>query len=86
MNRALGVMGVARVVRDDANCGAVSVQLLEQSHHGVTIFGIEVACRLVRQQDQRGAINFLLVANIMRKFSPGCAARGETDAYLARLP
>src|SRR5438046_10127718 len=53
MDAALGVPGVARIVRDHADGGAAAVQLLEQVHHGFAAARVEVAGRLVRQQDER---------------------------------
>ena len=45
--------GVARIVRDHADRGAGLVQLLEQVHDGFAALRIEVARRLVGEQDER---------------------------------
>src|ERR1051325_1994408 len=51
MDGAIRVARVARVVRDHADRGAFAVQLAEQFHDRLAVLRIEVACRLVRQQD-----------------------------------
>ena len=46
------MMGVARVVGDHTDGDAIGVQILEQVHDGVAIFGVEVARRLIGEKDQ----------------------------------
>src|ERR1700675_3197682 len=53
MNRALGEIRVALVVRDHANGRAVAVQIAEQFHDGFAIFRVQVSSRLVSHQDER---------------------------------
>ena len=52
MNGALGVMGVARVVGDHADGGAIAVQFLQKIHDGVAIFGVEIAGGLIGEKDE----------------------------------
>jgi hypothetical protein len=40
MDCAFGVVGVARIVRDHADGGAALVDVLEEFHYGVAIFGV----------------------------------------------
>ena len=49
----VGHVRIPRIVRDHANRGAIIMQLLEQPHHCVAVPGVEVARRLIRQQDER---------------------------------
>src|SRR5215210_121368 len=53
MDAALGMPGVARIVRYHANRRASRVQFLEQVHHRLAALRIEVAGGLVRQEDNR---------------------------------
>src|SRR5437868_14758346 len=53
MNGALGMAGKALVVGDHADGRTFAMELLKQFHHSLTISGIEVSGRLVRQQDRR---------------------------------
>src|SRR5258706_5389242 len=53
VDAALGVPGVARIVRHHAEGGAASVQLAQELHHGLAALRSEVAGRLVGQEDQR---------------------------------
>src|SRR6185436_14286365 len=53
VNRAIGVRGVPRIVRDHADGGAAAMQLAKQFHHGLTIRGVEVTRRLVGEEDER---------------------------------
>src|ERR1700730_8201845 len=55
MHCAVCVLRETLVVRDHANCGATLMQLSEQPHHRSTIARIEVASRLVGQQNRRPA-------------------------------
>src|SRR5262245_19920402 len=55
MDGAVGVPRVARVVRDHADRGALTVQLAEQLHDRLAVLRVEVSGRLVRQQDRGGA-------------------------------
>src|ERR1044072_2925698 len=50
---AVGVLGVARVVRDHADGGAARVQLAQQIHHCFAVGRVEVIRRLVREQGSR---------------------------------
>src|SRR5947208_8469542 len=52
MNGALGMAGETLVVGDHADGGTLAMELLKQFHHSLTISGIEVSGRLVRQQDR----------------------------------
>src|SRR5437660_7021167 len=53
VDAAIGVARVAGVMRDHADRGAGLVQLAKQIHHRFAAARIEVARRLVREQDQR---------------------------------
>src|SRR5471030_3101647 len=53
VNAAVGVTGVARVVRHHADRGAGAVQLAEEVHDRFAAARVEVAGRLVREQDER---------------------------------
>ena len=50
VDSARGVMGVARVVGDHADGGAVLVEFLEMVHYGFAVFGVEITCRLVGKE------------------------------------
>src|SRR5689334_6593602 len=52
---ALRVAGVARIVGDHADGGAGAVQLMEQVHHRLAALRIEVAGRLVGEEQRRFA-------------------------------
>ena len=41
------------IVRHDANRRAFAMQISQQLHHGLAIFGIEITGRFVRQEDRR---------------------------------
>lgn len=51
MHGALGVIGIARVVRDHADSGTRLMDVLKQFHYGVAIFGIQVSGGLVSQEN-----------------------------------
>jgi hypothetical protein len=53
MDDTLRMRRVARVVSDDADGGSTAMQFLQQSHHDLAVLRIEIACRLVRQEDRR---------------------------------
>ena len=53
MDAAVGVARVARIVRDHADRRAGAVQLAQQIHHRFAAARVEVAGRLVREQDER---------------------------------
>src|SRR5574338_581789 len=55
VNRALGVTRVSRVVRDHADGGTFTVQLVEQLHDRFAVLGVQVSRGLVRQQNGRRA-------------------------------
>src|SRR6267154_2373934 len=50
---ALGEVGVALVVRDHANGGAIAMQVAQQFHHGFAVLGVQVSGRLVSHQNER---------------------------------
>src|SRR4051812_25703961 len=52
-NRTVGKIRVARVVRDHADGETRGVQLAQQAHYRFAVGGVQVAGRLVREQDQR---------------------------------
>src|SRR5712664_623379 len=52
VNGALGKVGVALVVRDHADGGAVAVQVAEQLHDRFAVFGVQVSGGLVGHQDE----------------------------------
>src|SRR5437667_7366969 len=52
MDSALGEVGVALVVGDHADGGAVAVQVAQQLHHRFTVLGVQVSSGLVGHQDQ----------------------------------
>ncbi len=52
---AIRVVGVARIVRDDADRRAFGVQLGEQRHHLLAVLRVQVTRRLVGEQDRRAA-------------------------------
>src|SRR5258705_2031622 len=56
MNRSVGVLRVARIVRDHANRRPSAVQGPEQLHDRFAVGRVQVPCRLVREQD-RGVTN-----------------------------
>jgi hypothetical protein len=49
MNLAIGVSGKPRIVGHHADGGALAVQLAEQVHHGLPVFGIKVTGGFVGQ-------------------------------------
>ena len=49
---AVGVARVARIVGDHADRGAFAVQLAQQLHDRFAVLRVEVAGRLVREQDR----------------------------------
>src|SRR4051794_33901343 len=51
MDAAVGVAHITRVVGDHRDRRALPVQLLQQLHDGLAVFGVEVSGRLVREQD-----------------------------------
>src|SRR5712692_4464811 len=53
VDSALGEIGVALVVRNHADGGAVAVQVAQQLHHCFTVFRVQVSRRLVSHQDER---------------------------------
>ena len=53
VNVAIGVAGVARIVRDHADGRAALMQLVQQVHHRLAALRIEVAGRLVGEQNDR---------------------------------
>ncbi len=53
MNRTIRVLLISRIVRHHADRGALPVNRREQVHYGLAIRRIEVACRFIRQQDER---------------------------------
>src|SRR6267154_3598945 len=53
VNGALGEVGVALVVRDHANGGAIAMQVAQQFHHRFTVLGVQVSGGLVSHQNQR---------------------------------
>src|SRR5271163_4236784 len=53
MNVALGEIGVALVVGDHADGGAIAVQIAEKLHDGFAVFGVQVSGRLVSHEDER---------------------------------
>ena len=53
VDRAIGVRGVARIVRDHADRRAAAVQLAKQLHHRFAVRRIEVTRRLVGEEDER---------------------------------
>ena len=57
MNGAIGVLREAFVMRDHADRGTTLVQFPEQVHHCFAVAGIEVASRLIGQQNRRPARN-----------------------------
>src|SRR5690606_6107537 len=56
-DRAVGALRVAWIVRHHADGRAFGVQLAEQIHDGRPVLRVEVACRLVGQQDRRRPAN-----------------------------
>src|SRR5688572_18457489 len=50
---AIRVVGVARIVRDDADRRAVGVQVRQQRHDLLAVLRVQVTRRLVGQQDRR---------------------------------
>src|SRR6185503_8382697 len=53
VNSAIGVRGVARIVRDHADRGAAAMQFAQQLHHCFAILRVEVTGRFVREQNRR---------------------------------
>src|SRR6266852_2019097 len=53
VNGALGKFGVALVVGDHADGGAVAVQVAQQLHDRFAVFGVQVSGGLVSHQDER---------------------------------
>ena len=53
VDRAVGVRGVARIVRDHADRRAAAVQLAKQLHHRFAVRRIEVTRRFVGEEDER---------------------------------
>src|SRR5258706_9527413 len=53
MDAAVGVPGVARIVGHHADGRAGAVQFAEEIHHRFAAAGVEVAGRLVREEDER---------------------------------
>src|SRR6266852_5065692 len=53
VNGALGKVGVALVVCDHADGGAVAVQIAQQLHDRFAVFGVQVSGGLVSHQDER---------------------------------
>src|SRR6185503_17744805 len=53
VNAPLGVPGVSGIVRDDADGGAVVMNLLEEFHHLLAALRVQVAGRFVGEQDDR---------------------------------
>src|SRR6202022_1617903 len=53
VNGALGEIGVALVVRNHADGGAIAMQIAEQLHNGFAILGVQVSRGLVSHQDER---------------------------------
>ena len=53
VDRAIGVRGVARIVRHHADRGAAAMQLAEQLHHRFAVRRIEVTRRFVGEEDER---------------------------------
>jgi hypothetical protein len=51
MDGAFGVVGVARVVGDHADGGAGGVDVLEEIHDGIAIFGVEVSGGLISEEN-----------------------------------
>src|SRR4051812_41704560 len=57
MDSALGMPGVARIVRDHADSRSGLVELSEQVHDRLTALRVEIAGRFIREQDERLARN-----------------------------
>ena len=53
VNGALGEVGIALVVSDHADGGAVAVQVAQQLHDRFAVFGVQVSGGLVSHQDER---------------------------------
>ena len=53
LHRAIGVRGVARIVRHHADRRAAAMQLGEQIHHRLAVLRVQVSRRLVGKQDRR---------------------------------
>jgi hypothetical protein len=53
MNGAVGMTSEALVVGNHADCGTGLVEILEQLHHGIAVFRIEVSGRLIGEKYQR---------------------------------
>jgi len=95
MHGAIGVASEARVVRDHADRRARGVELAEEVHHGVAVLGVEVAGRLVREEDGRlagqraGDGDALLLAagelrrKVLRAMQHADALERRFDALLA---
>src|SRR5688500_8824567 len=52
LDLAVGVVGVARIVRDHADRRALAVQLAQKVHHRLAVPRVEVPRRLVGEQDR----------------------------------
>src|SRR5277367_4569255 len=52
VNAAIGEVGVALIVSDHANGGAVAMEIAEEFHNGFAIFGVQVTGGLVSHQDE----------------------------------
>src|SRR5881628_2753409 len=86
MHVALGVSGETRIVRDHADRRALAMQLAQQFHHRLAVFGVEISGRLVRKQDGRLAAQragdgdaLLLAAGELRRVM--FHAMGHADAF-----
>ena len=55
VDMSVGVPGVPRIVCDHADRRAALMQLLQEIHHGLATLRIEIAGRLIGQQDDRFA-------------------------------
>src|SRR5690606_10407462 len=74
---AIGVIRIARIVRDHADRRAVGVKLREERHHRLAVLRVEVTGRLVGEQDRRPADEragdrdaLLLAAGKLRRVVP----------------
>src|SRR6516165_4456801 len=55
MHCAIGMLCETLIVGNHANCGAALMQLTEQMHDSFAVVRIEIASRLVREQNRRPA-------------------------------
>ena len=77
MNRALGKIGVALIVRHHADRCATAMELAQEFHHCLAVFRVQVSGRLVSHQNQRIAHQrpcychaLLLTAGELRRVVP----------------